>query len=169
MTVGENIKRLRQQRGLTQDELGHLVGVADTMIRKYELGIANPKPKKLEAIAYALGVNVEVLKNSNFDNITAMHRLFQLFRQYNGTFDQNGHLHFQKMDLHPWHNQWKLYKTELAEAQKISDEEARRHAIEDAEDKFNWWMDTYPRSDAFNLNFDESIENYRKLKRKRRK
>ena len=168
MTIGENIKRIRQQRGLTQDELGYLVGVADTMIRKYELGIANPKPKKLEAIAFALGVNVEVLKNSNFDNTTAMHRLFQLFRQYGGSFDQAGNLHLQKMDLRPWYERWKLYKQELSEAQNIPDKEKRAYAIEDAEDKFNWWMDTYPKSNAFNINFDESLENYRKLKKKRR-
>ncbi len=169
MTIGENIKRIRQQRGLTQDELGYLVGVADTMIRKYELGIANPKPKKLEAIAFALGVNVEVLKNSDFDNTTAMHRLFQLFRQYDGSFDQSGNLQLHKMDLHPWFERWKLYKQELAEAQKISDQTQRSYAAEDATDKFNWWMDTYPRSDAFNVNFDESLEEYRKLKKKRRK
>lgn len=169
MTIGENIKRIRQQRGLTQDELGYLVGVADTMIRKYELGIANPKPKKLEAIAYALGVNVEVLKNADFDKVTAMHRLFQLFRQYDGSFDQSGNLHFPKMNLQPWFDRWTQYKLELAEAQKISDKAKRQCAIEDAEDKFNWWMDTYPRSDTFNINFDESLESYRKLKKKRRK
>lgn len=45
---------------------------------------------------------------------------------------------------------------------------AKLEAIEDAEDKFNWWMDTYPRSDTFNVNFDETLENYRKLKNKRR-
>lgn len=169
MTIGENIKRIRQQRSLTQDELGYLVGVADTMIRKYELGIVNPKPKKLEAIAFALGVNVEVLKNSNYDNTTAMHRLFQLFRQYDGAFDQSGNLRLEKMDLHPWYERWKIYQKELSEAQNIPDSKKRAFAIEDAEDKFNWWMDTYPKSNAFNINFDESLENYRKLKKKRRK
>lgn len=168
MTVGENIKRIRIQRGLTQDELGYLVGVADTMIRKYELGIANPKPSKLEAIAYALGVNVEVLKNSDFDNISAMHRLFQLFRQYDGFFDDKGNLQFHKLNLSSWRDRWEIYQDELKKAQEIPDDQERQYAIEDAEDKFNWWMDTFPKSDAFNINFDESLENYRKLKNKRR-
>ncbi len=57
---------------------------------------------------------------------------------------------------------------QLAAAEQIEDEQARQYAIEDAKDKFNWWMDTYPRSDAFNVDFDETLETYRKLKNKRR-
>ena len=169
MTIGENIKRIRIQRGLTQSELGHLLKISESTVRGYELGIRNPKHQKLEAIAYALGVNVEVLTNAEFDNMTAMHRLFQLFRQYGGYFDSSGNLKLKKLSLSSWYQQWKIYQNELEQAQKIEDQQARAYAIEDAEDKFNWWMDTYPRSDAFNLNFDESLENYRKLKHKRRK
>lgn len=143
MTIGENIKRIRLQRGLTQNELGYLVGVADTMIRKYELGIANPKPSKLEAIAYALGVNVEVLKNSDFDNISAMHRLFQLFQKYDGYFDEKGNLQFRRLDLSLWYERWKTYQKELETAKAIPDKQERNYAIEDAEDKFHWWMVTY--------------------------
>ena len=168
MTIGENIKRIRIQRGLTQAELAYLLKISESTIRGYELGIRNPKPSKLAAIAHALGVNVEVLLNSDFDNITAMHRLFQLFRQYDGDFDQNGNLRFQKLDLSSWRKHWKIYQEELKAAEQIKDKQARLYAIEDAKDKFNWWMDTYPRSDALNVNFDETLENYRKLKNKRR-
>lgn len=73
-----------------------------------------------------------------------MHRLFQLFRQYDGYFDVSGNLHFQKMDLKAWNKRWKIYQQELIEARKIEDDQERQRAIEDAEDKFNWWMDTYP-------------------------
>lgn len=146
MTIGENIKRIRLQRGLTQAELGFLLNIGETTVRGYELGIRNPKPAKLEAIAKALGVNVEVLLNSDFNNISAMHRLFQLFRQYDGYFDVSGKLHFWKMDLKAWNKRWKIYQQELIEARKIEDEQERQRAIEDAEDKFNWWMDTYPYS-----------------------
>lgn len=169
MTVGENIKRIRIQRGLTQAELGYLLKISESTIRGYELGIRNPKPSKLAAIAYALGVSVEVLLNSDFDDDTAMHRLFQLFRQYDGYFDQDGNLQFQKMDLSSWKKCWENYQAELAAAKQIEDEQARQYALEDANDKFNWWMDTYPHSDAFNVKFDEMLEIYRELKNKRRK
>ena len=39
----------------------------------------------LEKIAEALAVNPEVLANSDFDGIKAIHRLFQIFRQYDGS------------------------------------------------------------------------------------
>jgi len=84
MTVGENIRRIRQERHLTQRQLGEMVGASEAYIRAYESGRRNPKPSSLEKIAEALAVNPEVLANSDFDGVKAMHRLFQVFRQYNG-------------------------------------------------------------------------------------
>lgn len=169
MTIGENIKRIRIQRGLTQKELGFLVGISESAIRGYELGIRVPKLNRLEKIAFSLGVNVEALKSADLNNISAMQHLFQLFRQYNGKFDAHGNLHFNRLNLRAWYKRWNIYQDELKQAEQITNKQERLYAIEDAEDKFNWWMDTYPRSDAFNVNFDETLENYRKLKKKRRK
>ena len=84
MTIGENIWRIRQERHLTQKQLGEMVGASEAYIRAYESGRRNPKPSSLEKIAEALAVNPEVLANSDFDGVKAMHRLFQVFRQYNG-------------------------------------------------------------------------------------
>ena len=84
MTVGENIRRIRQERHLTQRQLGEMVGASEAYIRAYESGRRNPKPSSLKKIAEALAVNPEVLSNSDFDGVKAMHRLFQVFRQYNG-------------------------------------------------------------------------------------
>ena len=55
MTVGENIKRLRTERGLTQKQLGELCGMKEANLRKYELDNANPKIETIERIAQALG------------------------------------------------------------------------------------------------------------------
>ena len=65
MTVGENIRRIRKERGLTQKQLGELVGASEAYIRAYESGRRNPKPSSLEKIANALAVNQEVLENSD--------------------------------------------------------------------------------------------------------
>ena len=35
MTVGENIRRIRKERGLTQKQLGELVGASEAYIRAY--------------------------------------------------------------------------------------------------------------------------------------
>ncbi len=38
MTVGERIKQLRKEKGLTQTELGELLGVKKAAVQKYESG-----------------------------------------------------------------------------------------------------------------------------------
>ena len=60
MTVGENIRRIRKEKGLTQKKLGELCGINEVQIRRYELGGKNSNPKKetLEKIANALGVQL---------------------------------------------------------------------------------------------------------------
>ncbi len=35
MTIGENIKRIRKEKGLTQKQLGSLCQMADSAIRRY--------------------------------------------------------------------------------------------------------------------------------------
>lgn len=169
MTVGENIKRIRLQRGLTQAELGYLVGIAESAVRRYELNMLKPKYDRLEKIANCLGVNVEVLLNAEMNDIQAMHKLFQLFRQYDGRFTSFGQIQFTKLNTSAFHERWKIYQKEIEQAQSIKEPEAQREALEDAEDKFNWWMDTYPKSDHLGQDFDENLETYRALKNKRRK
>lgn len=57
MTVGESIKRIRKENGLTQKRLGELCGMNEVQIRQYELGKANPKIETISRIASALGVS----------------------------------------------------------------------------------------------------------------
>lgn len=61
MSVGENIKKIRKEKGLTQRKLGELSGINEVQIRQYELGSANPKIETLEKIASALQVNTMTL------------------------------------------------------------------------------------------------------------
>ena len=42
MTVGENIRRIRQERNLTQRQLGEKVGAREAYIQAYESGRRNP-------------------------------------------------------------------------------------------------------------------------------
>lgn len=60
MTVGENIKRIRKEKGLTQKKLGELCEpkINEVQIRQYELGKAKPKIETVDRIASALGVRV---------------------------------------------------------------------------------------------------------------
>ena len=68
LTVNENIKRIRKERGLTQKRLGEICGIAEPNIRKYENGKQNPKLETVEKIASALGVSAfELMGVEYFD------------------------------------------------------------------------------------------------------
>lgn len=158
MTVGENIRRIRQERNLTQKQLGELVGASEAYIRAYESGRRNPKPKSLETIAKALAVNPEVLTNSEFDGVKAMHKLFQVFRQYNGHLfeckDDEGNdavgINFGTLTLmNSWFNRYEEYLKEVERCNQIKDVRQRGEALLKAEADFNVWMDIYPESEPF--------------------
>lgn len=57
MDMGQKIKMLREEQGLTLEELGNKVGVGKSTVRKWEVGlIANMKRDKIASVAEALGV-----------------------------------------------------------------------------------------------------------------
>ena len=66
MTIGEKIKYLRSQAGITQGKLAELSEIHPVSIRKYETNKMQPQPAQLEKIATALGVSYNAL--SGIDN-----------------------------------------------------------------------------------------------------
>lgn len=56
MTVGNQIRKIRLEKGLTQREVSERCGIAEPTIRKYESGKLNPKRETLQRIARALEV-----------------------------------------------------------------------------------------------------------------
>ena len=61
MNTGEKIKFFRTLNKMTQRTLGDACGIGEATIRKYELGIRNPKPAQLKKIAQALDIGENVL------------------------------------------------------------------------------------------------------------
>lgn len=57
MTIGNNIKRIREEKGMTQKELADKCNIIYQTIGKYERNLLNPKYETLEKIAKALGVS----------------------------------------------------------------------------------------------------------------
>ncbi|MGN0708123.1 MAG: helix-turn-helix domain-containing protein [Faecalibacterium sp.] len=80
-TIGEKIRLVRKERGLTQKELGERSGIAEPTIRRYELGKLNPKIETLMKIASALGVTVWELGavDSPQYRQAAIHNLAQMY------------------------------------------------------------------------------------------
>lgn len=58
MTTGEWIKTFRKEKGLTQSQLGDMLGITPQAVAQYENGKRNPKIETLQKIADALEVNV---------------------------------------------------------------------------------------------------------------
>jgi transcriptional regulator with XRE-family HTH domain len=59
--VGFRIRTIREERGLSQEELGALAGLHRAYIGQIERGEKNIGVKNLEKIAKALGVSAKVL------------------------------------------------------------------------------------------------------------
>ena len=61
-TISENIKRLRNKLGLTQDDLAKKADIKYTTLMKVESGTVNkPSVQTMDKIAKALGVSIEKL------------------------------------------------------------------------------------------------------------
>lgn len=59
--LGETIKSLRLEKGLTQPQLAKLVGVSNGMISIWENNVNEPKASYLKALATALDTTVDAL------------------------------------------------------------------------------------------------------------
>lgn len=59
-TIGEKIKTVRLQKGVSQAVLAECLGVSAAMIYQYEVGKKKPKVETLSKIAGALGVDLKV-------------------------------------------------------------------------------------------------------------
>lgn len=58
MTIGEQIKKIRQENKLSQKDLGEKLGVSQQMIGQWETGKSNPKIETLKKFANALKVSI---------------------------------------------------------------------------------------------------------------
>ena len=67
MTTGENIKRIRIKRNMTQKELGEkLGGISQQQIGQWETGKVNPKIETIQKIAHALNVDWNIFITENY-------------------------------------------------------------------------------------------------------
>lgn len=96
--VGERIKRMREEKNMTQLELAKKINTSKQNISRYEKGVVETIPiRKLEAIAYALDTTYEYLTtgydrlsdvvihydeagNANIDEQSPLHELVELLQ-----------------------------------------------------------------------------------------
>lgn len=92
MSLHDRIKEARKKRGLTQEQLGSLIGVAKTTITGYEKN-REPTAAKLGEIADALGVDVNFLYQDEVkefhNNRATMEEMEKLVKPYR-SLDSHG-------------------------------------------------------------------------------
>lgn len=63
MSFGENLKNIRKQRSITQEELAEALGVSRQAISKWESGNGYPETEKLIIISKTLNISIDYLLN----------------------------------------------------------------------------------------------------------
>ena len=137
--VGKKIRAFREFRGYSQIQLAELSGINVGTIRKYELGIRNPKPDQLEKIATALGLNVSVFLDFNIETVgDVLSILFAIDDSVNlslsETSDQNIAMTFDNPTMQDFFKKWcqfkNVYEKEKAEILAIVDEDNRLEELD---------------------------------------
>lgn len=80
--TGDQIRKCRTEKGLTQKKLGELCGIADSNIRKYESGNQNPKIETLQKIANVLEIPVSNLLEPSVFHLS--NDIIELFAEKGG-------------------------------------------------------------------------------------
>jgi transcriptional regulator with XRE-family HTH domain len=65
MSIGENIRKLRKAKGLTQAELGEKIGTRQKVIADYENGISKPPRDRLLSLSKFFDLPVEKIIGKN--------------------------------------------------------------------------------------------------------
>ena len=61
LSIGENIRRLRKEAGLTQEQLAEKLGVSYQSVSRWELGVTYPDMEILPALAGLFSVSADIL------------------------------------------------------------------------------------------------------------
>ncbi len=69
MNIGNKIKELRKQRGITQEQLANSIGVSFQAVSKWENNIALPDISLAPALANYFGVSMDILFDFNLKEI----------------------------------------------------------------------------------------------------
>lgn len=59
--LGEKIKRIRKQKGLTQEQLAEMMEISSRNLSNIELGNSFPKPETLERFLKSLDISTQTL------------------------------------------------------------------------------------------------------------
>lgn len=129
--IGRRIREIRTARGLSQAELGELVGLNAGRIQKYENGQKSLTAEMLIKIAIALKVSPLALTSStNYSITSAMFAMFEMENKFNmkiekidnkmclaATWGDSIYRYMEK-----WYNEYSRFQEELSVASSEKEE-----------------------------------------------
>lgn len=86
MRIADNIKRIREQYDLTQEELGKIAGVSNKAVWTWENGTAVPRMGAIQRIADRFGIPKSVIIDCDLDKVMirpSERRLIDLYQDLN--------------------------------------------------------------------------------------
>ena len=148
--VGDRIRKIRNEKGLSRTELGEKVGLDANRIQQYENGRRKPKADLLKQIAGALGVSTFALADPNITScIGAMYTFFELEQKFNmkieeGAEDKPASMVLSvsfKDPIYDYMKEWlEEYKNIQAQLDVASSDEERKEILK----SYHNWQWNYP-------------------------
>ncbi len=150
--VGHRIREIREAQGMTQAELGELVGLNGDRVQKYENGVRKPKAELLKRFASALGVSTLALTDPIVANyFGAMYAFFEMEKSYDMKVKRdgaklslefgNGFMGEMNSYLDEWEKECRQVEIELAAA---TSEEERAEVLH----AYKMWKWNFPKDIA---------------------
>ena len=148
--IGSRIRAIRTKKGMSQAELGELIGLNADRVQKYENGARKPKADMLKKIASALEVSALALTDPVVTNyIGAMYAFFEMEKNFNlkvvrdgsgvSLMFDNGVLGEMNSLLDEWEKECRQVELELDAA---STEEERASVLQD----YDMWKWNFPKA-----------------------
>ena len=164
--IGDRIRRIRTEKGMSQAELGAIIGLNADRIQKYENGARSPKADTLKQIASALGVSPLALTDPNTTScIGAMFALFEFEENFGATITEGSDDHSIALSFDPQSKlynhleKWLLeYDTLQAQLHAASSDDERAEFIKG----YHEWKWNYP----CNLSTSEKAAKKARIKKK---
>lgn len=164
--IGDRIRRIRTEKGMSQAELGTLIGLNADRIQKYENGARQPRADVIEQLAGALDVNTLALTDPNTTScIGAMYAFFEFEESFGATITEGfgGHsiaLSFDtQSELYEHLKRWRLeYETLQAQLHASASDDEKEELIKE----YHKWEWNYP----CNLSASEKAAKKARIKKK---
>lgn len=164
--IGDRIRKIRKEKGLSQAELGKMVGLTGDRIQKYENGVRKPKIDLLKKIALELDVETLALVDPNVSNsIGAMYALFEMEERYGLQVQKKEGRYILTSNklvgglndyLASWYEERELIQSKLATATSKEEQES---IIKE----YNYWKRNFSR--AISINQDINLTRKEELQK----